>query len=174
MARWAYLLVAFTTLAAWAGAQTPAPPAPLAPEDKLRLLRANTSLIENLVRDGVALSAAHDSIQRASRCRDASLSLANAIGEAANAENAERVAVLTNLFRDVVRDGLVPTLTEARNSVPPQSPGAQQVRDLQSLASNDIIRIQSSIPSSGAMGDSPRIKDARKQLEDLAEALNAR
>ena len=65
MARWAYLLTAFVALAAWAGAQGPVPPAPLSAEDKLRLHRANSTLIDNLVNDGVAMSGVGDPVERA-------------------------------------------------------------------------------------------------------------
>jgi hypothetical protein len=170
MVRWVSMLVAFTVLAAWAGAQNPVAQT-LSPEDKLRLLRTNSALLDDLVRDGVAMSATSDPVQRAVRCREASLSLVAAVGEAARAEDAERVAELTGLFREVVRDGLVPTMNEARQSVPPQSPGAQKLRDLQTLATNDVSGLKTAIPASGKVGDNPRVKDARKQLDELTEAL---
>ena len=54
MVRWAHMLSAFVALAARAGAQNPVPAQPpLSAEDKLRLLKANGALIDNLVRDGV-------------------------------------------------------------------------------------------------------------------------
>src|SRR5688500_7209105 len=122
MARWVYLLTTFAVLAAWAGAQNTAPP--LSAEDKLRLLKANGTLLDNLVRDGVALSAADTPEDRAARCRSASLALANEIQKAATAEDAERVAELIVLFRDLVKDGLVPTITDGLNVVNPVSPAA--------------------------------------------------
>jgi hypothetical protein len=81
MARWLYLLTAFAALAAWAGAQNPAPP--LSAEDKLRLLKANSALIDNLVRDGISLSAADTPERRAEECRKSSLALAHEIQKAA-------------------------------------------------------------------------------------------
>ena len=132
MARWLYLLTVFAVLAAWAGAQNPAPP--LSAEDKLRLLKANGTLIDNLVRDGVALSAADRPEDRAARCRSASLALANAIQQAAAAEDADRVAELTALFCDLVRDGLVPTIDDGQRVVPPESPSAKKLREVRGLA----------------------------------------
>ena len=168
MARWVYLLTAFTVLAAWAGAQNPS--APLSPQDKVRLLKANTDLIDNLVRDGVAMSGEGDPVQRASLCRGAARSLANAIEQAAKAENAERVAELTGLFRDVVRDGLVPTMNEAQASVPPQSKAAKQLAQLRKYTTDDVDGLKATIPA-GKLADNPRVKDALKQLDELAAAL---
>ncbi|MBN9120586.1 MAG: hypothetical protein J0I06_15775 [Planctomycetes bacterium] len=166
MARWVYLLTAFTVLAAWAGAQNPAPP--LSAEDKLRLLRANGTLLDNLVRDGVALSAADTPDRRAEECRRSALNLANAIGAAAAAEDAERVAELTGLFRDIVRDGLVPTINDGLATVPPQSPAARKLREVQGHAADDVTKVKA---ATGKWAENPRIKDALKQLDQVAEGL---
>jgi hypothetical protein len=168
MARWAYILTAFAALSAWAGAQNPAPP--LSAEDRLRLLDTNSALVENLVRDGIAMSAADKPEDRAARCRDASRSLANEIERAARAENAERVVELTGLFRQIVGDGLVPTLKDAQRIVPPQSPAAKQLAQLKVNANNDVAGLKAVIPA-GKLADNPRVKDALKQLDELAEAL---
>jgi hypothetical protein len=170
MARWVYMLVAFTVLTAWAGAQNPAQPA-LSAKDRLHLLRANSALIDNLVSEGVKMSAASDPVQRAERCRGAARSLANSIEQAVKAEDAERVAELTGLFRELVHDGLVPTMNEARESVPPQSKAAEQLAQLRSHAANDVKDLKTAIPASGKLSDNPRVKDALKQLDELAEVL---
>jgi hypothetical protein len=170
MARWVYMLGVFAVLAGWAGAQNPAQPA-LSPEDKLRLLQTNSALIDNLVRDGIKLSDANDPVTRAQRCRDTSLSLAQAIRQAATAEDAERVYELTGLFREVVRDGLVPTMKEAQQLVPPQSPGAKNLSDLRGYAAADVAGLKIVIPAGGKMSENPRVKEVLKQLDELAEAL---
>jgi hypothetical protein len=169
MARWVYMLVVFAVLAGWAGAQNQAQPA-LSAEDKLRLLRTNRVLINSLVHDGVIMSGANDPVVRAVKCRDASLSLVQAIQDAAKTENAERVAELTGLFRELVHDGLVPTMNEARQIVPPQSPSGVTLAQLRENASKDVVGLKALIPT-GKMGDNPRIKEALKQLDELAEAL---
>ncbi|QJW96342.1 hypothetical protein [Frigoriglobus tundricola] len=168
MARWAFLLTAFVALAAWAGAQGPVPPAPLSAEDKLRLLRANHALIENLVRDGVEMSKAGRPVDRAAHCRLASRSLVNAIREAARTEDAERVAELTGLYRTVVRDGLLPTLADAKRGVTPNSPADVALRKVRSDSVEDVKDLKTALP---AVGNNQRVKDALKQLDELVEAL---
>jgi hypothetical protein len=170
MARWVHMTVAFAVLAAWAGAQSPAPPA-LSPEDKLRLLKANGPLIGELVHEGVAMSAAGDPVQRAERCRGAARSLANAIEDAARQENPDRVAELAGLFRDLVRDGLVPTIEDAQRGVPPESPSGRRLRDLRGTAAKDVSDLKAAVAAPGTLGDNPLIKDVRKQLDELADAL---
>lgn len=172
MARWAYLLIAFTVLAAWAGAQNPTPaPSPLSAEDKLRLLKANSTLIENLVNDGVAISSADTAVTRVEQCRKASRSLVNAVQQAATAEDAERVAVLTELFRDFVREGLLPTLDDAKRDVPPESPDGKRLRDLRLKAAGDLNDLKKAASSPGKLSDNQRVKEAVKQLDDISEAL---
>jgi hypothetical protein len=169
MARWVYLLTAFAGLAAWAGAQNPAPT--LSPEDKLRLLKANGTLLDNLVRDGVALSAADTPEDRAARCRSAARALANEIERAAAAEDAERVAELTGLFRQLVHDGLVPTINSGQTVVNPQSPAAKKLREVRGLASADVNDLKAKIPTSGKLAENARVKESLKHLDELAEQL---
>jgi hypothetical protein len=171
MARWVYLLAAFVALAAWAGAQGPVPPAPLSAEDKLRLLKTNGTLIDELVRDGVEMSKPGTQVQRVERCRQTSLPLVNAIRDAAKVEDAERVAELTNLFGAFVRDGLAPTLADAKRNVPPQSPDAVKLHELQGSAVKDLNELRESATSTGKLANSPRVKDALKQLDELNEQL---
>lgn len=171
MARTLYLLTAFVLLSAWAGAQNPAAPAQLTAEDKLRLLKANGALIDHLVQDGLLLSKATTVEDRAERCRGAALSLLRAIEAAAKTEDAERVAELTGLFREVVRDGLVPTLEEGQLAVTPESPSGRKLRDLRGAAATDLNYLRAVIPA-GKVADNPRVRDAVKNLDELTEALN--
>jgi len=168
MVRWAYLLTAFVALAAWAGAQGPVPPAPLSAEDKLRLHRANSALIENLVNDGVAMSSVGDPVDRADRCRSAARSLVNAIQDAARTEDAERIAELTGLFRVVLLEGLIPTLNDAKRNVTPESPGAKKLREVRDNSVRDVNDLKAAA-TAGKLAENPRVKEALKQLDDLPE-----
>lgn len=169
MARWLYLLTAFAGLAAWAGAQNPAPP--LSAEDKLRLFKANGALIDELVRDGVAMSAADTPEKRAEECRKSSLALANEIQRAVTADDAERVVELTGLFHNVVRDGLAPTITDGLNTVNPTSPAAKKLREVRGNAAADVSGLKAVIPANGKLAENPRVKDSLKQLDEIAELL---
>jgi hypothetical protein len=169
MARWVYLLTAFVALAAWAGAQGPVPPAPLSAEDKLRLLKTNSTLIDELVRDGVEMSKAGQPVDRAYNCRQASRALVNAIRDAATAEDAERVAVLMGLYRELVRDGLVPTLEEAKVGITPNSPADVQLKGVRGQYATDVSDLRKFATSTGKLADNPRVKDALKQLDELTE-----
>lgn len=167
--RWFWLLTAFAALAAWAGAQNPAPP--LSAEDKLRLLKSNGALIDGLVNDGVAISNADAPVKRVEACRNASRSLVNAIRHAADADDAERVAELTGLFREFVRDGLAPTLSDAKRDVPPESPDGKQLRRQQDLAAGDLQDVKAALGKGEKLNQSQRVKDEAKALEELTDAL---
>lgn len=171
MARACYLLTVFAALSAWAGAQNPAAPAPLTAEDKVRLMRANGTLVDTLVRDGLTLSRATNPEDRATQCRGAALSLLRAIEDAAKAEDAERVAELTGLYREVVRDGLLPTIAEAQVGVTPESPAGQRLRGLRLSTTNDLTGLKAAIPA-GKIADNPRVRDALKSLDELTTTLN--
>ncbi|MFM8271088.1 MAG: hypothetical protein ACKODX_02020 [Gemmata sp.] len=169
MVRWAHLPVAFVALAAWAGAQGPAPEPQLSPADQVRLLKANGTLIGNLVDHGVQLAGEDHIEKRAEECHKAALALANAIRDAAARQDAARVAELTALFRDVVKDGLLPTLKRGDDTVPPQSPAAATLRRVREAAAKDVSSLKAAIPAVGKVGESARVRDALKGLDELVE-----
>lgn len=169
MARWFYLLLAFAALSAWAGAQNPAPP--LSAEDKLRLLRANSTLLEHLVRGGVALASPDTPEKKAEDCRGAALALANAIHDAAAADDAERVAELTPLFRDLVRDGLVPTINDGLKVVTPESPAAKKLRAVRGYAVEDVAKVKARLSAGSKLTDNARVRESLKELDQLANEL---
>jgi hypothetical protein len=171
MVRWGYTLFAFAALAAWAGAQGPTPAPPLSAEDKLRLLKANGPLIHNLVESGIQLSAAENAGQRVEKCRDAARLLAHAVRDAAAKEDAERVAELTALFREVVRDGFLPTYNDAIQKVTPGSPAAEELKKQREHAAGDVNGLKAAIPTSGKVGENARVRDELKQLEELSAQL---
>ena len=169
MARWFYLLIAFAALSAWAGAQNPAPP--LSAEDKLRLLRANGTLLDHLVRDGVALSFADTPEKKAEDCRGAALALANAIHDAAAADDTGRVAELTPLFRDLVRDGLVPTITDGLKVVTPQSPAAKKLREVRGYAVEDLAKVKARLSVDGKLAQNVQVQESLRELDEIAKDL---
>lgn len=171
MARWAFLAAVFASLAAWAGAQGPAPAPTLTAADQLRLLRANGTLIDNLVDHGVKLSRADTVEDRAEQCRRAAKALATAIQDAAARQEPERVVELTALLREVVSGALVPTLDDGKRLVTPGSPGEKQLRETRAAAAGDVSELKAAIPTTGKVGDSARVKDALKQLDELSEKL---
>ena len=67
MRRTLFTLVAFTALAAWAGAQGPPPPLPAAVQ--VKQFKANRILIENLVDHGIDIANADNPLRRAEECR---------------------------------------------------------------------------------------------------------
>jgi hypothetical protein len=171
MARWAYTIAALAALAAWAGAQGPRPPAPLDAADRLRLLKANSTLIDNLVDHGVELSRADAVEARAEQCRRAAKALASAIQDAAARHEAERVAELSGLFREVVRDALLPTLEHGRQTVPAESPAGRQLQAVRDGSARDLSELRAALPATGKVGDSARVKDAVRELDQLGEKL---
>ena len=165
MARCIYLLAAFTVLSAWAGAQNGAPP--LNAEDKLRLLKSNGTLIDSLVNEGVEMSRADTQVKRVEKCRNASRSLVNAIQHAAEANEAERVAELTGLFRTFTAEALLPTIADANQNVPPESPDGKKLRELRDLATRDLSDVKAAIGRSEKASADARVKETLKQLDEV-------
>jgi hypothetical protein len=162
MARAGLSLVVFLALAAWAGAQGPAP---LTAADQLRLLRANRLLLDDLIGRGIELGAADSPLDRAAACQATAHALAVAIQRAAEAQDTDRVAEIGEHFETVVRDGLGPTLDEARRVTPPGSPGEKKLKELRETANGDLKGVRDAIPNTG------KVKDVRDKLDGLQDKL---
>src|SRR6476659_8542934 len=120
VARIALLLITFSALAAWAGAQGPAPA--LSAEQRAQLFKSNRTLLENLVENGITLADADEPLRRAAACQATALTLGNYLKRAATEDqNPDRVVELAELMTAVVRGGLVPNADEADRTIPPQS-----------------------------------------------------
>lgn len=168
MARWAYIIAVFGALAAWAGAQGPHPA--LGPADQLRLLKANGTLIDHLVDHGIELSRADTVDKRAEQCRRAAKALSTAVQDAAGKQEAERVAELTGLFRNVVDNALLPVLEDGRQTVTPGSPGEQQLRKTRAELAKDVAELRAAIPKTGKVAENARVKSEMSELDKLSRA----
>lgn len=161
-------LTVFLALAAWAGAQ--GQPAPSA-ADQLQLLQINRGVIDALIDDSVKLAGANTPVDRADVCQKTTNRLAGEVEKAATAGNLDRVAEFGGHLGRMVREGLVPTLEEAK-SVRPESPDAKRAKEIRERAIGDLGALHEALPTSGKLGDSEKVKKLRQELESLRKALN--
>jgi len=169
MTRAAAALLIFLGLAAWAGAQGPAPG--LSAADRLRLHRANRTLLADLVSAGVALGGADRPVARAETCQESARVIGIALRKAAEAQDADRVAELGDHLDHMVRDGLVPLLDEVRQTTPAESPDGKRLKAVREGAAGDLDWVRAAIPPAGKVGDSARVKDVSAKLDGLRQQL---
>ena len=166
MGRLAATAAFFLLLSAWAGAQGTVP---LPASDQIRLLRANRVLLGDLINHGVELGSTEDPLQRASACHGAAHALGVALRRAAEANDPDRIAELGDHLEEVVREGLVPILDEARRTIPPDSQDAVRLKEIRTNAAEDLESIRSAIPT-GEMSDA-RLREFNTKLDGLREQL---
>jgi len=171
MRRTMLTLVVFAGLSAWAGAQ--APPAPLPAAVQVKQFKTNRLLIENLVFHGISLSRpdADNPVGRAVACGQTAQTLANYLNRAADDQDPDRVAELANLFGEVVRDGLVPNLVEARQTIGEKSPAWEGVKAAHAGADSALTEVRKALTTPGKVGDSDKVKAALQVLDPLTEAI---
>jgi len=171
VARFALLLTAFAALAAWAGAQGPAPA--LSPEQRAKLFKSNRTLLENLVENGITLADADDPLKRAEGCRATAATLGNYLKRAVTEDqNPDRVVELAELMTAVVREGLVPNVAEADRTIPAQSrKDRERLATVQKDAAADLDAIRAAIAAGGKVGDNEKVKAAIEALGALKEKL---
>jgi len=165
MRRSALTLFTAVALSAWVSAQgTP----PLTAEVQVKQFKNNRILIENLVDHGIYISNADDSLARAEACQRTARTLANYLERAAGDGDPDRVAELAGLFSQVIREGLMPNLDAAKQSINPKSPRADILKRVNTQARGDLDGVLKSIPAEGKLADSDRVKAALRAIQELA------
>jgi len=161
-------LIVFAALSAWAGAQGTAP---LSAEIQIKQFQSNRILIGSLVDRGIALSNVDNPLDRAEECRKTAQTLAHYLERAAGTEDADRVAEFANLYGEVIRDGLLPNLAAAKQSIPEGSTRWGDLQNLRNKATTDFKGVRESIPTTGKVGDNDKVKASLSLIEGLKGKL---
>jgi hypothetical protein len=168
MFRAGVILTVFLGLAAWAGGQGP----PLSTGEQLDMLRANRALIDGLIDQSVEMAAADTPLKRAAAGQNTAGTLAGAIASAAEAGNPDRVAEFGGHLETVVRDALIPNLTEARRTITPGSPDALRLEKIHDDARTGLDDVRNTLETPGKIGDDATVQELRRKLDALREVLS--
>lgn len=169
MTRVGATLIVFLALAAWAGAQGPAPA--LTAADRVKLFKLNRDLVKDLVGHGVSLAKADDPLRRAEECRQTAHTLRVAVQWAADAEDANRVAELGDHLQAIVRDGMLPNLKEAQRDAAPGSPAEDSLRSLRADIVGELDQLVNNLPTTGKVAESDQVRDLRQKLGNLRDSV---
>lgn len=172
MTRLAFTLVVFLTLAAWSGAQGPAPTLPI--DVQLRLHRENRVLLGDLVRQGLALADKDDAVGRAEECEKTVRTLGIALRRAAENQNADRAAELGDHLEAVVREGLLPNIDEAARTIDPSSPEWARLKTVRERAVSGLDDLRDAIPTTGQLGGNARLQALRAKLAAFQNQVKAK
>jgi hypothetical protein len=168
--RTALTLTLFAGLSVWASGQDRAPDF----HQQLKQLEANRLLLDQLIDHGLNLSSAEkggNSLARAEECRVAAATLAAAL-KAAPGNDPERVAELCDHIAAVVRDGLVPNLSQAsKDNIPPGSQEYKRLTEVSSGSSEDVAALVAAFPTGDRLDKSSKVADARTRLADAGRAI---
>ncbi len=170
MTRTVFTLFALVALSVWASAQSSTAPQTA---DHLRLLATNRTLLDSMLDRALDLSDAGNPLERAERCRKATATLGAELRTAAAdpAADPDRVAELSEHLSAVVRDGLAPTLAEARGQIHPGSPDYPRLKKVYEESKAELDRTRTAIPTDGKMGRSKLVKDATQKLSDATARI---
>jgi hypothetical protein len=169
MTRTALTLFALAGLSVWASAQNPAPG--LTAGEQLRLFQSNRTLLDGLIDHGLKLSDANTPLDRADECRKAADTLGLALRQAAAESDADRVAELSDHLTAVVRDGLTPSLAQARRDIHPASADFERLKRVHADTHQSLAETRQALQSDEGVGRSARVRDARAKLADAADKI---
>lgn len=169
MTRAALTLTVFLALAAWSGAQGPSPTLPI--DVQLRMHREDRVLLNDLVRQGLALSNKDDAVGRAEECEKAVRSLGAALRRAAESQNADRAAELADHLEAVCREGLLPNIDEALRTIDPASPEWARLKVVRERAAANLNDLRNAIPTAGKLGDNSKLQSLRDKLATFQDQV---
>lgn len=172
MRRLVFTTFVLTMLSVWASGQS-ANSGPLAWE-QLKLFESNRDLLEELVEHSVDLANADTPVAKVRACHESTKALGRALRDAADRDDADRVAELGDHLTAVINHGLVPTIDDARKTVPVGTQAEKELFELTSVATQDAERFELTIPAMGKVGASNKVQDARSKLRGANEGLKDR
>ncbi len=172
MRRLVFTTFVLTLLSVWASGQS-APGGPLAGE-QLKLFEGNRGLLEELVDRTVELANADTPVAKVRACHESTKALGRALRDAADRDDADRVTELSDHLTAVINHGLVPTIDDARKTVPVGTQAEKELFELTSVATQDAERFELAIPALGKVGGSSKVQDARAKLRGANEGLKDR
>jgi hypothetical protein len=165
-----YLVLLLTAgITATASGQTSAPR--LTASEQLRLLDRNRALLEHLVDRGLGLTSANSPLGRLEECRLTTDRLADELKYAVAGEDADRIAEIGDHLVLIVRDGVVPNLTDARDHIPPDSADFPKLVQAHQLTRQSIEPLAQLLPTNGKLGKSQRVQATKIKLELTATGL---
>ena len=81
------------------------------------------------------------------------------------------MAELSDHIAAVVRDGLVPNLTQAGKDIPPGSRDYERLSELSKESNEYVAALVTAFPTGGRLNTSPKVADAKSRLADAGRAI---
>ncbi|HEY2784289.1 MAG TPA: hypothetical protein VGJ05_04865 [Fimbriiglobus sp.] len=169
MRRTLLFLVLFACSAAWAGAQHGSPDA----AKRLEMLAENRTTIEILLDRGLDLAGTSDYVERVDESRKAADALRQALADAADTQDPDRVVELGEHLSKLFSDGLVPTLNAAAKNIPEWSPSFDRLKAARRQAAREADSATALDLHAGRLAASGRVKDVSQQLVEAAGKVKA-
>jgi hypothetical protein len=136
---------------------------------ELLALKANRAVIEVLTNRSLKAGTAADAVDRADEIRAGAAAIETALARAVAEGDADRSADLGEHLAIMLVSAVKPAVDDATaGATNPESPSYSRVMALKIRAKEDATRARAALPDTGRLADHPRVKAARKSLDDAA------
>ena len=136
---------------------------------ELLAMKANRAVIEVLTNRSLKAGAAADAVDRADEIRAGAAAIETALARAVAEGDADRSADLGEHLAVMLASGVKPALDLATaGATNPESPSYERVMALKVRAKEDATRARAALPGTGHLAEHPRVKAARKSLDEAA------
>ena len=162
-----------TTLVALGASKLSPRPSPVAlgqdAGQELLAMKTNRAVIEVLTNRSLKAGAAADAVDRADDLRAGAAAIEAALTRAVAEGDADRSADLGEQLAIMLVSAVKPAVDEATaGAANPESPSYSRVMALKVRAKEDATRARAALPGTGRLADHPRVKAARKSLDEAA------
>jgi hypothetical protein len=170
MIRDTLVLLIFAGLAALAGAQSGKPV--LTGSQQQQLFHRNRAMVEALVDSGVEISKqSNEYTERSRSYRDLAMKFQSELNQAADNNDAARVAELGKHLNTVLLEGLAPSLRNAHRQIGADGTGREKLLDIRNSTVELVDWLQNRARNKWA--DTPEVREVIDSLETTKKELGS-
>lgn len=168
MIRWGCSIATAALVALMVGAQ--GPPGPTAPE-QARMYHQNRFLVDRLVKSSLEMADASSELGRVGASNGLARQIASEIHAATRTGEFDRVAELGRHLDAMVRHGIIPNLSSARDRIAPGSMEEDELRDRHAETLRTLDHLMEVLGEERFETELDDVRELREALHEASERL---
>lgn len=144
---------------------------PLTTAEQTRLFQAHRLVLGQLIDNGLDLARANSSLERVEGSRRLTQTLVQALSRAIDEPEPDSAIEYGNHLTRVVKEALSPTLQEAEETIPAESPEAARLKAIRQGSIEALSAAIAALPERGRLASQPPVRQLREELAGLRDGL---
>lgn len=145
---------------------------PLTTAEQTHLLQAHRLVLGQLIDNGLDLARANSSLERVEGSRRLTRTLVQALGRAMDDPEPSYAVEYGNHLKRVVKEALTPTLQEAEETIPSESPEWARLKAIRQGSIEALSAAIAALSEPGRPARQPQMQRLREELANLRDDLS--